>query len=115
MTGEKNLDGKHVLITGAGRGLGEAYARAVAAEGARVTISDINADGVEAVAESIRRDGGDALAVEADVADWNSCRRLISAAVASFGKLDGLVNNAGYLETVTAGQKPRPISAGTSM
>ena len=103
MTGEKNLDGKHVLITGAGRGLGEAYARAVAAEGARVTISDINADGVEAVAESIRRDGGDALAVEADVADWNSCRRLISAAVASFGKLDGLVNNAGYLETVTAG------------
>ena len=99
------LDGKHILITGAGRGLGEAYARAAVAEGARVVISDINAESVQAVAESINREGGEALAVVADVTDWDSCERLVAAAVDRFGKLDGLVNNAGYLDPVTAGQE----------
>lgn len=105
MTITRILEGKHILITGAGRGLGEAYARAAAAEGARVVISDVNAEAVEAVAQSINREGGEALAVVADVTDWDSCRRLVSAAVDRFGKLDGLVNNAGYLETVTAGEE----------
>lgn len=105
MTSDQILAGKHVLITGAGRGLGEAYARAAAAEGARVVVSDINAESAVAVAESINREGGEALAVAADVTDWDSCQRLVSAAVERFGKLDGLVNNAGYLETVTAGQE----------
>ncbi|MFP3579304.1 SDR family NAD(P)-dependent oxidoreductase [Arthrobacter sp. SIMBA_036] len=105
MTSDRILAGKHVLITGAGRGLGEAYARAAAAEGARVVVSDINAESAEAVAESINREGGEALAVAADVTDWDSCQRLVAAAVERFGKLDGLVNNAGYLETVTAGQE----------
>ena len=60
MTSDRILAGKHVLITGAGRGLGEAYARAAAAEGARVVVSDINAESAEAVAESINREGGEA-------------------------------------------------------
>ncbi|MGJ3190131.1 SDR family NAD(P)-dependent oxidoreductase [Paenarthrobacter sp. FR1] len=105
MTSDQILAGKHILITGAGRGLGEAYARAAAAEGARVVVSDINAESAEAVAESINRDGGEALAIAADVTDWDSCQRLVALAVERFGKLDGLVNNAGYLETVTAGQE----------
>lgn len=103
MTRTGVLQGKHVLITGAGRGLGEAYARAAAAEGARVVISDINAEAVEAVAASINDAGGEALAVISDVTDWDSCERLVAAAVERFGKLDGLVNNAGYLNPVVAG------------
>jgi NAD(P)-dependent dehydrogenase (short-subunit alcohol dehydrogenase family) len=103
MTTTGVLDGKHILITGAGRGLGEAYARAAVAEGARVAISDINAEAVEAVAESINEAGGEALAVVSDVTDWDSCEKLVASAVQRFGKLDGLVNNAGYLNPVTAG------------
>lgn len=97
------LRGKHVLITGAGRGLGEAYARAAVTEGARVVISDINAESVEAVAASINGAGGEALAVVSDVTDWDSCEKLVAAAVERFGKLDGLVNNAGYLNPTVAG------------
>ena len=103
MTSSKILAGKHILITGAGRGLGEAYARAAAAEGARVVVSDINQDAVESVADSINRQGGQALAVVSDVTDWEACKSLVAAAVERFGKLDGLVNNAGYLEPVIAG------------
>ncbi|MET9014910.1 SDR family oxidoreductase [Streptomyces olivaceoviridis] len=103
MTSTGVLRGKHVLITGAGRGLGEAYARAAATEGARVVMSDINAEAVEAVAASINDAGGEALAVVSDVTDWDSCEKLVAAAVERFGKLDGLVNNAGYLNPVVAG------------
>ncbi|KPI00334.1 short-chain dehydrogenase/reductase SDR [Actinobacteria bacterium OK006] len=103
MTSTGVLQGKHVIITGAGRGLGEAYARAAVAEGARVVISDINAEAVEAVAASISDAGGVALAVVADVTDWDSCERLVAVAVERFGKLDGLVNNAGYLNPAIAG------------
>ena len=99
------LEGKHVIITGAGRGLGEAYAYAAAEEGARVVVSDIDAASAESVAEAISRGGGDAIAVPADVTSWDDCARLVSTAVGRYGKVDGLVNNAGYLETITAGEE----------
>lgn len=97
------LEGKHILITGAGRGLGEAYARGAVAEGARVVVSDINAEAAASVAESINQAGGEAFAIAGDVTSWDSCERLVSSAVDRFGKLDGLVNNAGYLNPVVAG------------
>ncbi|HWN35966.1 MAG TPA: SDR family oxidoreductase [Pseudonocardia sp.] len=98
--------GRVVVVTGAGRGLGRAHALAFAAEGARVVVNDVGAalDGsggssgpATEVVEQIRAAGGEAVADGADVADWAGARRLVRHAVDAFGRLDGLVNNAGIL------------------
>lgn len=83
------LDGKAVVVTGAGRGLGEAYARHAAAAGARVVVNDIA--GAEEVAAGI--DG--AVAHTGSVADPEQAEALVELCAAEFGRLDGLVNNAG--------------------
>jgi 3-oxoacyl-[acyl-carrier protein] reductase len=89
------LAGKVAVVTGAGSGFGEAIARRFAAEGARVVVNDINLGG-ERVAADIRESGGQAEFVQADVtvdADWAA---LVAKAVARFGRIDALVNNAGW-------------------
>jgi len=86
-----SLDGKSVLITGGGSGLGEGIARHLAARGARVTITGRRADKVQAVAASI---GSAAHAVVGDVTDAADRARMIAAAVDHGGGLHGLVNNA---------------------
>ena len=97
------LAGRRVLITGAGRGIGRAYAFAMAAEGAQVVVNDLGVDlagrgsddaPAVAVAEKIRAAGGTAIASEADVADFEQAGALIQCAVAEFGGVDALVNNA---------------------
>lgn len=85
-----DLQGKIVLITGAARGQGAAEARACAAAGASVVATDIDGDGVEAVADEV-----DGIGLAHDVAseaDWN---RVVAESVERFGSIDGLVNNAG--------------------
>ena len=89
------VKGKVALVTGAAKGLGEACARLLAKEGARVVISDLDPQGGEAVVESIRRDGGEALFFRQDVAEESSWPAVIDATVQRFGGLDILVNNAG--------------------
>lgn len=89
------LEGKSIIITGAGRGLGAAYARLAAAEGARVVVDDVDAECTDRVAEEIRKAGGTAIASDADIGDWDSCGRLIDTCLKDFGCLDGLINNAG--------------------
>lgn len=89
------LQGKRVIITGAGQGLGEATARYVAALGARVVLGDIQGDKVAAVAQEIVDAGGEAVATTVDVRSWESALSLVQTAVDSFGGVDGLVNNAG--------------------
>jgi 3-oxoacyl-[acyl-carrier protein] reductase len=87
---------KVAIITGAGSGFGEGIAKRFAAEGAKVVVNDINAAGGERVAEEIRKAGGAAQFVKADVtrgADWAA---LVAAAQAKFGGLDIVVNNAGW-------------------
>ena len=86
-----NLDGKVALITGAGSGIGAATARLMAAEGARVVVSDLAGDAIEEVAAGI--DG--ALAIAADVTDEAQVEAAVAAAVEHFGKLDIAVANAG--------------------
>jgi NAD(P)-dependent dehydrogenase (short-subunit alcohol dehydrogenase family) len=102
------LEGKVIIVTGAGRGLGRSHAQLLAAEGAAVVVNDLGGewDGSGAdprpaseVAAEITGAGGRADANHDDVADWEGAQRLINQAVETFGRLDGLVCNAGILDT----------------
>jgi NAD(P)-dependent dehydrogenase (short-subunit alcohol dehydrogenase family) len=87
------LDGKAVVVTGAGRGLGRAFAVHAAQSGAAVVVNDI--DGAEEVAAGIRAAGAKAVAGHQDVTDPDQVAGLITQCVTEFGAIDGLVNNAG--------------------
>jgi len=88
-------DKRTVIITGAGGGLGRAYALAFAAEGANVVVNDIRREAAEAVCEAIRAAGGSALASDDDITQLATAQRIVDAAVAAFGEVHVLVNNAG--------------------
>jgi NAD(P)-dependent dehydrogenase (short-subunit alcohol dehydrogenase family) len=99
-------EGRVVVVTGAGRGLGRAHALEFARQGAKVVVNDLGAelDGTGSstgpageVVDEIRAAGGDAIANGADVADWNQTAELVQQAVDTFGGLDVVVNNAGFL------------------
>ncbi len=89
------LDGRVAIVTGAARGIGRAHAEELARLGARVVVNDV--DAVDAVLEAIRGGGGEAVANHDDVADWQGSKRMIDCAVATWGRLDVLVNNAGFV------------------
>ena len=86
-----------IIVTGAGGGLGRAYALALAAEGAGVLVNDIRRDAAEAVVEEIRAAGGSAAANADDITTMAGAARLVEAVVASFGDAHGVVNNAGIV------------------
>ena len=88
------LDGKVAIVTGAGQGVGRGVAVALAKEGARVVIAEIKPDTATAVEEEIRALGGEALAITCDVGDEAQVKRMVDQAVARFGPVDILVNNA---------------------
>lgn len=88
------FDEKVAIVTGAGGGIGQAYAEALAREGSAVVVADINIEGAEQVAAGIRAEGGRALAVPVDVSDPESATAMAGRAVAEFGGIDYLVNNA---------------------
>lgn len=99
-------DGRVVIITGAARGLGREYALAFAAEGASVVVNDIgtslggegrDTSAADAVVAEITATGGQAIANYEDITDWDGAKRIVDAAVAAFGGLDVVVNNAGIV------------------
>lgn len=84
-----------VIITGAGGGLGRAYALALAAEGAKVVVNDINREAVAGVVALIRDQGGQAIGDCHDITDYHEAGEIVRAAIAAFGVLHAVVNNAG--------------------
>lgn len=100
------LEGKVVVVTGAGGGIGRDFALAMAAEGAKVVVNDlgtsINGEGsssavAELVVSEIRAAGGKAIASTDSVSEWSSAQRIVQAALDNFGRIDAIVNNAGIL------------------
>lgn len=91
------LDGKVAIVTGAGRGLGRAYAEALAAAGAAVVVNDMDGEAVEEVLDAIAKAGGRAVPVVAAVGDAEVAENLVAAAVEQFGRLDVMLTNAGIL------------------
>lgn len=92
------LDPKTIIVTGAATGIGQAFALGCAAQGARVVAADMN-DATETV-NAITSHGGQALSVRVDVADMDSVKAMAESAVKTFGRIDGLVNNAAYFREV---------------
>lgn len=90
----RQLDDKVALVTGSGRGLGRACAQIFARDGARVVVVDLNSTSGEETVELIRRAGGEALFVEANIARPADVQRMVRMAVDQFGGLDRVINNA---------------------
>jgi NAD(P)-dependent dehydrogenase (short-subunit alcohol dehydrogenase family) len=109
MSTEKPLDGKVVIVTGAGGGVGEGIAKLAASRGAHVIVNDLGGsttgEGADAgpakkVADEINAAGGSAIANAQSVATWDSAHEIIQQALDTFGRLDVVVNNAGVLRDV---------------
>lgn len=92
----QRLDGRVAIVTGAGRGLGEAIARTLAARGARIVVADLDGESATRIAQEIAReqDGGSARAIALDVADWDAVHAMVDETVDLDGGVDILVNNA---------------------
>ncbi|MEZ5738591.1 MAG: SDR family oxidoreductase [Burkholderiaceae bacterium] len=100
------LEGKVIVVTGAGNGIGRDFALTLAAEGARVVVNDLGTSATgegadvgpaQKVVDEIRAAGGEALANTDSVAEWQSANRIIQTAIEGFGRIDGVINNAGIL------------------
>jgi sorbitol-6-phosphate 2-dehydrogenase len=109
------LKDRVVVITGAGQGLGEALAQRLDEEGARVVVADINEAAARQVAGALR----EAIAVRADVTDFEQCRAVADAAIVAYGRIDGLVANAailisGPIEELTSEQFKKVVDVNLS-
>lgn len=91
-----NLQGRVALITGAGRGIGQAIARKLASHGARIVVNDLDSDPAAETVELIEKAGGQAVALAGSVTDPDFAGRFVDTAMYTFGDLDIIVNNAGY-------------------
>jgi NADP-dependent 3-hydroxy acid dehydrogenase YdfG len=92
-----NIEGKVVVITGASSGLGEATARLLSAQGASVVLGARRIDRLRVLADELSRRGGKALAVPTDVVQCDQVKRLVDAAVQTYGRIDVMINNAGLM------------------
>ena len=95
-----DLTGRVVVITGGGKGIGKVYSQEFARAGAKVVAADIDAAAAEEVAKGIVAEGHQAIGIRTDVADGESAREMAAAAIASFGTIDVLINNASLMSVL---------------
>src|ERR1043166_435483 len=95
-----DLQGRVVIVTGGGKGIGKVYAREFARAGARVVAADIDGEEAEAVAGHITAQGGESLALRTDIADRVSAEAMAAATLDRFGAIDALINNASLMSVL---------------
>ncbi|MCL0044159.1 SDR family oxidoreductase [Dehalococcoidia bacterium] len=100
-----SLDGKAIVVTGGGTGLGKAMVLAIARAGASVVVAARRHPHIEATAEEVRALGSQAIAIPTDVTDSTQVDHMVQQSIATFGKIDVLINNAGIVRE----HKPKPI------
>src|SRR4026209_1781301 len=94
------LDGKVVIVTGGGHGIGRAYCLGIAREGGIAAVADIDEKAADGVAKAIADSGGKTMATKLDVANFSSCQDMAKKTLDAYGKIDGLVNNAAIFMSV---------------
>lgn len=94
------LEGKVVIVTGGGHGIGRAYCLGIAREGGKAVVADIDGAAAARVAREVEQAGGEALAVPTDVASAASCQAMAQQTLDRFGRIDGLINNAAIFLSV---------------
>jgi NAD(P)-dependent dehydrogenase (short-subunit alcohol dehydrogenase family) len=103
MSSQTFVEGKVVVVTGSGSGIGRDIAKLFAAQGAKVVVNDVarnkesGVSAAESVVDEIRADGGEAVAAVETVAEWESAHRIVQVALDQFGRIDCVVNNAGVV------------------
>ena len=100
------LKDRIIIVTGGAHGIGRAYCRGLAAEGAKVVVADLDIDAAEAVVRSLGESGSDALAVRADVSQAEDVDAMAQAAADRFGSVDGLINNAAVFQVPAMSRVP---------
>lgn len=103
---KKRLEGRVVIVTGGGHGIGKAYAERLASEGAKIVIAEIDEPAAMAVASELMASGHEAIGVRTDVSDTASVEKMAAAAIERFGRIDVLVNNAAIFATVPMSRSP---------
>ena len=106
------LEGRAALVTGAARGIGAAAARRLAADGAKVAVSDLREEDCAEVVQAIADDGGTAIAVGCDVRDREAVEAAVQRTVEELGSLDVLINNAGVIRDTLRRVVTERVSAG---
>lgn len=94
------LEGKVVVVAGAGPGIGEGVVKVLASEGADIAVVDINEAEAKKIAEDVRKVGHRAVAIQADLTDEEECKKVVKTSLDSFGKIDGLANIVGGLGSI---------------